>query len=360
MENAQTGEISREYLKKLNRKVVEQRIPFSGSFDLTHRCNLRCVHCYIGDKKNIPGNGKRELDTDQWFSIIDQIVEAGCLNLLITGGEPLLRKDFGKIYLHARKNGLLITVFTNGTLITDDILDLFGKFPPRAVEISLYGATVETYEKITGVKGSYEKCLNGIRRLLEKKINVKLKTVLMTLNNHEFFEIENIARELKVRFRFDAAIFPCLNGNKTPIELRVEPEEAVEKEFSDDERSRQWKDFFERMGEVSLSDTLYNCGAGLTSFHVDPYGSLQPCLMVTSLRYDLLAGSFIEGWRNVMPCIRERKSNASSVCKKCEKMTLCGFCPGFFELENSAEDVCSEYLCAIGEYRHQAIESYKP
>ncbi len=86
----------------------------------------------------------------------------------------------------------------------------------------------------------------GIRRLLEHKINVKLKTILMTLNRHEFFDIENMAKDLGVKFRFDAAIFPCLNGDKTPLSLRVSPEDAVEKEFSDDERLRHWRDYFER------------------------------------------------------------------------------------------------------------------
>jgi MoaA/NifB/PqqE/SkfB family radical SAM enzyme len=130
---------SKEYLEKFNKKVVEQRVPFSGSIDLTHRCNLNCVHCYIGDKTKISGDGKQEIDTGQWISILDEIVEAGCLNLLITGGEPLLRKDFVEIYRHAKTKGMLITVFTNGTLITEEILDTFKQLPPRAVEITLYG-----------------------------------------------------------------------------------------------------------------------------------------------------------------------------------------------------------------------------
>ena len=263
---------NKEYLRQFNKKAVEQRIPLSGSIDLTHRCNLRCVHCYLGDKTKILGNGKRELSTAQWLSIIDQITEAGCLNLLITGGEPLLRKDFAEIYAHARTNGLLVTVFTNGTLITESILKLFKDLPPNTVEISLYGATAETYEKITGIKGSYEKCLQGIQRLLNQKIHLKLKTILMTLNCHEFYDIENMAKAYGVKFRFDAAIFPCLNGDKTPLKLRVPPEEVVEKEFADPERSLQWKNFFERMQGYSVLDTLYNCGTGLTYFHIDPYG----------------------------------------------------------------------------------------
>jgi radical SAM protein with 4Fe4S-binding SPASM domain len=357
MECAQTDWLSnKEYLQQFNRKVTEKRVPLSGSIDLTHRCNLRCVHCYLGDKASLRGNGKQELDTAQWISIIDEITEAGCLYLLITGGEPLLRKDFSEIYHHAKTKGLLVTVFTNGTMITEQILELFQDMPPRAVEISLYGATAATYEKITSIKGSYERCLKGIQNFLNHRINLKLKTILMTLNRHEFYDIETMAKEYGVKFRFDAAIFPCMNGDKTPVGLRVSPEEVIEKEFSDGDRSRQWKDFFEKMQGFSLPDRLYNCGSGLNSFHIDPYGRLQPCLMVDNLRYDLLKGSFVEGWRDVMPRVRERKAGAAYGCNKCEKMALCGFCPGFFKLENGAEDILSEYLCALGKCRFEAID----
>jgi radical SAM protein with 4Fe4S-binding SPASM domain len=360
MECAQTTWLSnKEYLQQLSTKVADLRVPLYGSIDLTHRCNLRCVHCYLGDKGNSRRNRKQELGTSQWISIIDEITKAGCLNLLLTGGEPLLREDFNEIYRRAKTNGLLVTVFTNGTLITDSILKLFGDLPPRIVEISLYGATAPTYEKITGVKGSYEQSLKGIQSLLDHRINLKLKTILMTLNRHEFYDMETMSKEYGVKFRFDAAIFPCLDDDKSPLQLRVSPEEAIEKEFSDDDRSRQWKEFFERMQGFSLPDTLYNCGSGLTSFHIDPYGQLQPCLMVTSLRYNLLEGSFVEGWGDVIPLIRERKAGAAHACNRCEKMTLCGFCPGFFKLENGAEDIYSQYLCALGKCRFEAIASFE-
>jgi radical SAM protein with 4Fe4S-binding SPASM domain len=360
MECAQTDWLSdKEYLQQFNRKVAEQRVPLFGSIDLTHRCNLRCVHCYLGGKAGARGNGKQELGTDQWISIIDEITDAGCLYLLITGGEPLLRKDFKEIYCHAKANGLLVTVFTNGTMVTEEILELFQDLPPRAVEISLYGATAPTYEKITAVKGSYGQCLKGIHSLLDHRINLKLKTILMTLNRHEFYDMETMAKEYGAKFRFDAAIFPSMDGDKAPLGLRVSPEEAIEKEFSDGDRSRQWKYFFERMQGLSLPDTLYNCGTGLTSFHIDPYGRLQPCLMVTNLRYDLLEGSFREGWLDVIPRVRERKAGAAYSCNQCEKMALCGFCPGFFELENGAEHIYSEYLCALGKCRFDAIDRSK-
>jgi radical SAM protein with 4Fe4S-binding SPASM domain len=344
-----------EYLRDFNRKVVAQRVPLNGNFDLTHRCNLRCTHCYLAGPSPDRKNSGRELDTRQWRAVIDEITQAGCLYLLLTGGEPLLREDFADIYRCARTSGLLVTVFTNGTLISPNILELFREFPPRAVEITLYGATAGTYEAITGVKGSYQRCLEGIRGLKDHGVNVRLKTILMGLNRHEFHAIEGMAREWGLRFRFDAALFPRLNGDPSPIDLRVPPQEAVEKEFSDRDRFRQYRDFFERFKDVPLTDSLYQCGAGRTHFHIDPYGNLQPCLMVRNLSYNLESGGFLTGWNEVMPRLRDVKPGTAYRCNQCQKRSLCGFCPGFFKLEKDAEDLPSEYLCEMGQLRFEKI-----
>jgi MoaA/NifB/PqqE/SkfB family radical SAM enzyme len=345
-----------EYFHHFKKKVVQQRVPISGSLDLTRRCNLRCVHCYQGGSSKNPKD-HRELSTNEWLSHLDDITEAGCLYLLITGGDPLLRKDFSTLYRHAKRNGLLVTVFTNGTLISDDIAGLFTDLPPQLVEISLYGATAGTYEGITGVQGSYTQCLSGIRKLVDHGINLKIKTILMILNAHEFYDMERMAKEYGVKFRFDAAIFPCFNGDKTPLRLRVAPEEAVEKEFSDAERSQNWREYYEKRKDLVFSDSLYLCGAGLTNFHIDPFGNLQPCLMTQSYKYDLSAGGFLNGWRNLIPSIRAKKAGAAYSCNGCGKRSLCGFCPPYADLEHGEEKSCSGYLCKIGELRYQAINN---
>ncbi|MCK4761082.1 MAG: radical SAM protein [Candidatus Aminicenantes bacterium] len=346
---------SKAYLLEFNKKVARQRVPVAGNIELTKHCNLNCTHCYLGDKPAAPGKPPQELDTVRWKEIIDEITTAGCLYLLITGGEPLLRKDFKEIYSHAKHNGLLVTVFTNGTLVNEEILDLFTELPPRAVEISLYGATAGTYERITGVKGSFEKCLNGIRGLKERQVKLRVKTMLMTLNKHEFSDIEKMAREWDAPFRFDAALFPTLQGEQYPLDMRIDAREAVEIEFSDVDRARQWRDFYERMADLPYTDKLYSCGAAVTHFHIDARGVLQPCLMVTHLEYNLNSGSFLTGWNEVLPRLRQRKAKEGNICNTCKKRTLCGFCPGFFYLEKGAEEVRSEYLCAMGQERFEKI-----
>jgi radical SAM protein with 4Fe4S-binding SPASM domain len=345
------------YLKWLDDKVERERVPLSGTIDLTHQCNLRCVHCYLGDKTPRKMHSTKELSTDQWLRIIDEFTEAGCLFLLISGGEPLLRKDFKEIYGRLKTNGLLVTVFTNGTTITDDILDLFDDLPPHLVEITLYGATEKTYERITGSGLAFRRCINGIEALVKNKIHVSLKTILMTLNSPEFFAVKEIAKDYGVEFRFDAAIFPCFDGDKSPLDLRVSPKEAVEKEFFDERVSREWKDYYEKRKDLRFPDYLYLCGAGVNNFYIDPYGHLQPCVLVTDPQYNILNGEFLKGWRNVIPGVQEKKAGKDYACNRCDKMVLCGVCPGFFRLENGSEEICSEYLCHMGQERLNALNA---
>lgn len=353
MECTGTGLSSREYLHHFHQTAILQRIPLNGSLELTSRCNLRCVHCYQGPRTagdpDVIG-----MDTPELMSLLDKISEAGCLNLLITGGEPLLRRDFAEIYLHAKRRGFIVNVFTNGTLVDDSVIRLFKEYPPYEVEVSLYGATAETYENITGVRGSYGKCMSGIHRLLDNGIRTKLKTILMTLNRHEFFDIRKIAEDLGVKFRFDAALFPCLNGERGPLDFRVPPEEAVNREFADERRLKSWQDYLGSYKGIPAMDHIYECGAGVTGFHVDSEGYLRPCLM-SDMQYDLKQGSFTDGWLNVMCRVREIKAGEDFECGHCEDRLICGYCPPFFRLEGGSEDKRSDYLCKMGKIRSSII-----
>jgi radical SAM protein with 4Fe4S-binding SPASM domain len=356
---SQTIRISdREYLQRFNEKVSRQRIPLSGSLDLTWQCNLNCIHCYLGKKSDRIDHIFREASTEKWIRIIDEITAAGCLHLLITGGEPLLRKDFLKIYQYAIQKGLLVTVFSNGTCVTKDIIDIFKDLPPQAVEISLYGATSDTFERITRVKDSYKLCMEGINLLLDHGIRVALKTILMSVNFHEFSAIESIARDLGVKFRLDAALFPCLNGDQSPLDFRVRAEDAVALEMSNVERYRKWGEYYLKTQNLQHPISLYKCGAGVASFYIDPSLKLHPCLITSKPEFDLLIGSFQEGWKTVIPEIHD-KNYSIDTCSSCEKIALCGYCPAFFQLEKGNEEICSEYLCEIGKHRLEAVCKYQ-
>jgi radical SAM protein with 4Fe4S-binding SPASM domain len=138
--------------------------------------------------------------------------------------------------------------------------------------------------------------------------------------------------------------------------LRVDAAEAVQKEFANEERFGQWEDYFARMRDLPFSEELYDCGAGLKSFHIDPYGYMKPCLMVQNLTCQVSGGGFLTGWKDVMPQIRERAIHRDHPCVRCERRTLCGFCPAFNQLETGAEDIHSKYLCDMGRHRFEHIQ----
>ena len=342
-------------LLDLQHHLITNRVPASGSINLINRCNLSCVHCYLGSSDSKLRSSKAELKSDQWLSIIDQLTEAGCIYVLLTGGEPLLHPEFEIIYHKCVTNGLLVDVFTNGTLITEKTLSLFTNLPPQSVEISLYGATPQTYETITGVRDSFNKCLQGIEGLVRKQVNVKLKTMMLTWNRGEWEAMGKIAASFGVGFRMDPAISPCLDGNSSPLQYRVDPAEAIKADFANPERAASWVKYFKQT-ELDTEDVyLYGCGAGLTNFHIDPDGTLLPCMMLHEPAYDLTKGNFMDGWKNKIPALRSIKAGKDYQCNRCKLRGLCGSCPAFFELENGSPENHSEYLCSLAKYRLEEI-----
>jgi len=147
------------FRSRIYERSIRDRIPLHGSIEVTSKCNLRCVHCYISECDV----QRPELTTSEFKGIIDQLEGEGCLWLLITGGEPLVRKDFREIYGYVKRCGIIPILFTNGTLITDEVADLLALEPPNLVEVSLYGATEKTYDSVTQVHGSFSKCMTVYR-----------------------------------------------------------------------------------------------------------------------------------------------------------------------------------------------------
>ena len=359
---SESGDPIQEFLQRFDAKVIGQRIPILGNVELTSRCNLNCVHCYLGlnsKTKNCDIDQQAELSTGQWINLIDQATEAGCLYLVITGGEAMLRPDFCELYRHACQNGLLVAVFSNGTLITDQIIEIFKSYPPYSVEVSLYGSTASTYEKITGVHGSFNKCIQGINKLKCNGIRFKLKTVVLTHNFDDLSNIEKISDDFGVPFRYDGMIFSCFDGNRTPLKYRISPEDLIEKEFSSRSIAEQWVDLYQRMADRMVSSSLYQCGAGLSLFYINAYGLLQPCLMSTRLTHDLLGKSFKDVWYSKNFTKFREHTKAPLKCRGCNLKILCGYCPGFFMLESENGHGSLDFLCDIAQKRKKAILNFQ-
>jgi radical SAM protein with 4Fe4S-binding SPASM domain len=339
--------------------ALSRRLPLDGTIETTFRCNLRCAHCYVNEPARDPTARARELSKDRLLRLVDEVVEEGCLEVLFTGGEVLLRADFPEVYLHALRRGLRVTVFTNGTLLTDKIADLFEAYRPACIEISLYGMTRETYERVTGVPGSFEKCMAGIGRLRARGVPFKLKTMVLAWNRHELDAMRDFAAGLGVEFRHDSLLNARVDcgANRNP-ELQVTAKEAVAADLGDEvARRRHAGSFRATLAESvpSASGEVYTCGAGQIGFTVDPYGRLQLCQLSRRSSFDLRDDTFARGWNEFLPALRARTWQSNSVCRSCSLRPVCGSCPGAAELEHGDIEAAVAAFCEITHLRAQAL-----
>jgi radical SAM protein with 4Fe4S-binding SPASM domain len=343
-----------EFSKRLSEKVAGKRIPIKGGIDITSRCNLRCAHCYIGGTSLC---SEHELTYEEICNIFDQIADEGCLWLLITGGEPLLRPDFADIYRYAKRKGFIITLFTNATLLTPRIADLLGEEKPFNIEISLYGMTADTYEQVTGVPGSFQRCLRGINLLLKRKLPLQLKSVAMTLNYHELQDMKRYAGSLGLKFRFDPLINARLDGSTEPTRLRLSPAQVVALDLGDEARCRELRELCDRFWGTSGSDRLYTCGAGIKNFHITSTGNIVECIIGRRTDYNIRHGTFHQGFHEAIPKVLAQKRTRQSECQRCAMESLCGSCSAMAELENGDPEAKVDWLCEVAHLRAAAFKT---
>jgi len=340
------------FSKRVHEAVRRDRIPVGGSIDLTSRCNLKCVHCYVRDSRP-----EHELTTDEIKRILDELVEAGCLWLLLTGGEPMVRRDFPEILRYAKQKGFIVNLFTNATLVDDEMADYLKEWSPFSVEVSIYGATRETYEKVTGVPGSFDKCIAGLLRMHDRGTPLRLKSMVLTVNRHELDAMMDLAARFDAEFRYDANIHGRIDGSDSPVSYRLTPEEILELDFVDRRRIsavKKYVDYCKRFPPDEVH--AFTCGAGIDSFHIDSQGRLCLCMLVRQQSYDLRHGHFAEGWNGFIRDMRYAKAERPYTCGSCEIRELCGQCPGWGEIEQGDQLEAAEFLCRLAHLRQEAYE----
>lgn len=344
------------FSEDLHAKAGQQRVPLNGSFEVTLRCNVRCQHCYIPFDERA-GSSQDELSLVEIERIFSEMADAGCLWLLLTGGEPFLRKDFLKIYDSAKRKGFILSVFTNGTLLTEKIADHLAEWRPFAIEISLYGATQATYERVTGVPGSYARCMQGIELLLERKLPLQLKSVLITLNQHELEQMKRFSESLGLEFRFDPVINAGIDGSQYPTQFRLDPQEIIRTEVQDPLRAEKWPRVLEEFSQSEINSTqMYTCGAGRSGFHIDPTGKLCLCLTARTPNYDLRHGSFKEGWERFMTSMLALEYSRSFSCTGCNLRPVCAQCPAMGLTEFGDPEGVVPFICQLAHLRHAAFD----
>jgi radical SAM protein with 4Fe4S-binding SPASM domain len=344
---------------RLHRASLPLQLPLNGTIEITHRCPLTCSHCYNNLPMADAAARRRELTRDEHFRILDELSEAGCFWLLYTGGEIFARRDFLEIYTRAKERGFLITLFTNGTLLTPRIADYLAEWRPWGIEITMYGRTRATYEALTGIPGSFAHCMRGIDLLLERALPLSLKTVAVSINVHEVWDMQRFAEERGVEFKFDSMMNPRIDCSQSPLAVRLTPEEVVAFDIEDSKRMNEWaiyaEKYFRPANGPEHHDELYHCGGGISSFAIDPYGGMSICTLSQRDKFDLRAGSVRDAWDGFLRGVRGRKVTRPTKCTDCELKTMCGMCPANGELENGDPEAPVDFLCRVAHLRAYAF-----
>ncbi|HEY1658611.1 MAG TPA: radical SAM protein [Candidatus Sulfotelmatobacter sp.] len=354
-----------EFSADLHQKQAGKRVPMQVSIEVTRRCPLECQHCYNNLAMGDLEAKRREMTTEEHFKMLDELVEMGCFWLLYTGGEIFARKDFLEIYTYAKKKGFLITLFTNGTLITEKIADYLLEWPPFAIEITLYGRTRETYEALTMIPGSYDRCLRGIKLLKDRNLPLKLKTVATSINKHEVTEMRRFAEEeLEVEFKIDGQINPRIDCSQSPLAVRLTPEEVVALDMSSPKNVSEYRRLAERDAanppNLGTSDGVYFCGGGVNSCAINPYGEMGICVISQMETFDVRRSSVEEVWSHSLQKMRNRKRTRITKCLECRIQSLCGMCPANGEIENGDRESPVEFLCHVAHLRAAVIGTAVP
>ncbi len=345
----------------LRRQAARARLPLNGSIEVTHRCSLACAHCYNNRPMSDAAARVSELTTDELKRIVGEIAAAGGLYLLFTGGEIFARKDFLDVYRHARQQGFIVTLFTNATLVSDRIADALAELPPFVVEVTLYGHTPQTYERLTGVRGSFTRARQGIRRLVERRVPVRLKTVGVTHTLDEIADMNRFAlAEVGQPLKFDSLINGRIDGDARPLATRLPAERIVALDLADPRRVTGWREFAQQFGGPAeagpAAPRRYHCGGGVTSYAIDPEGKLSICVLSKREQFDLRRGSFAEGWAGFLRGVRAQPAERATKCTGCGIKAMCGMCPAMGELETGDPDQPVPFLCEVAHLRAAALD----
>ena len=165
------------------------------SWNITRRCNLKCLHCYIDAGQAEAG----ELSTEEALRLVDEMAEVGVPLILFTGGEPLTRPDFFEIAKRAKDRGIKLVLSTNGTLITPEVAKRLRETGFVYVGVSLDSIDEKFHDEFRGVPGSFAAALAGIKNALAARLDVGLRFTVTAKNIHEAGRYVDFAASLGVK-----------------------------------------------------------------------------------------------------------------------------------------------------------------
>lgn len=347
---------------KLWKKAGQEGIPLTAAFELLPVCNFTCKMCYVRKSMTeVQALGGLK-DADWWLDKMQQAQELGMLFPLLTGGEPLLHPDFRKIYEGLINMGMQISVNSNGSLIDRDWARWFAKQPPVRINLTLYGGSEDTYEKLCGNGAAFEKVRNAVQYLKEAGVPVKFNCSVTPQNVQDLEQMIAFAKKVESPIEVATYMFPPVrreNGSMYGQNDRLSPEEAG--------KARAYADYLRAepkwlLGQaarfrhfVSLDqldfelmerkDMRMQCRAGHSSFWIDWQGNITNCGMFGSVEFPLKNRTVKDAWTELREHTHAMKY--APVCSGCPNLPLCHSCIAMVQNECGNTDGRPEYLCRM-------------
>lgn len=352
----------------LHEKGRRLGIPVSGTFELCSRCNFNCKMCYI---HRMGDTAENELTAEQWLKLGEKARDAGTVFLLLTGGEPLIRSDFKQIYSGLKSFGLVVSINTNGFLLSGEMTEFFIKNSPYKLNISLYGSNDDIYQKLCGVP-AYSVVIDNIKKLKAHGIQVKLNISITPENCGQIKEIYSIVKELGINAKATTYMYPPIRtaGGKTGENSgRLSAAEAAQYRVEWDELRYGKKQFISRIDAMEKGLAVYEneciepsedadrmrCRAGSSSFWINYRGEMSACGVMTNQVFNTMELGFDEAWKKVREstaCIRLPKE-----CTVCKYRNFCNVCAAVCYSESGKTDKVPDYVCELS--RLTAVYSSK-
>lgn len=343
-------------IKELKSRSEKNAKPFSATFELTTQCNFKCGFCYVcnrDDNKQFQ-LVKKEKSTRDWLYMLEEAAKLGLLYATFTGGDVFVRKDFEEIYCKSYEMGLRPIVNTNAALIDASTIKLLKKYPPVRIEISLYGMSDATYEKVCGVNGAYEKVINVIHALKQNNIQILIKALALRPLLADYAKMAEFVHDEKLPFLFGNYLYTQrdnLQTQNTNWQLNCKEIIEVKKIFVDREIIKKPK------FHQDFEPKAFTCSGGKTSFTITSDGKMQPCPTLSEC-YTL---PFEQGFEAAWNELRE-KVQAYACCTECEscvERAYCHNCPARRYSATGSVEKCNDDIKAMARIKHELCDYYQ-
>jgi radical SAM protein with 4Fe4S-binding SPASM domain len=344
-------------MDRLVARSVRLHRPLSVHFDLTYRCNERCVHCYLDH------DDKGELATAECLGVLEQLANAGTLFLTFSGGEIFLRPDLWELLAAARRLHFDVSLKTNALLVTAERAARLRELGVRRVQISVYSNDAAVHDAITKVPGSLRRTLAAIPLLQAQGLAVKIACPLMRQNLTAYRGVLALAESLGVPYVIDLTITPMLDGSSSTLAHRV-PVDALLPVLQDAMHSVRRPSAAAAAPELELGSaassgiesSVYEelmCSAGHNSCYISPYGDVYPCVQLPQAAGNLRRQKFEDVWYRAPQLARLRaiRESALPVCSRCGIREYCERCPGLALAEGGDLLGAYERACELAEQK---------